>query len=80
MDEEPDRFDRLRNNGRRMREGLHSAFADTPFYVQGNVLSPVLHIKFRSDNTELAEKKLDALVDKVQSIVFIMCSNQIERF
>uniref|UniRef100_A0A1I7ZLI3 Serine palmitoyltransferase 1 n=1 Tax=Steinernema glaseri TaxID=37863 RepID=A0A1I7ZLI3_9BILA len=61
MDEEPERFVRLRANSKAIHEGLRKAFEGTKFYIRGDDLSPLQHVHY-DDNKEIAERKLDALV------------------
>lgn len=65
MDAEPERFERLHASCKALHLGLRKAFIGTKFDVRGCELSPVQHVIYRSDNKETAEKKLDALVDRL---------------
>ncbi|TMS34047.1 hypothetical protein L596_001707 [Steinernema carpocapsae] len=66
MDEEPERFVRLRANSKAIHAGLKKAFEGTKFYVQGDDLSPMQLVQY-DDLKEVAEAKLDALVDDMFS-------------
>lgn len=64
MQAEPERLSRTKELALAAHSGLEEALARTPFYVYGFRENPMKHIGYDGSKEE-AEKKLDALVDKV---------------
>lgn len=65
MNDEPDRFKRLKKNSNFIHSGLKKLLKDTNFIIQGIEISPLKHILYEHENKQFVEEKLDALVEEV---------------
>ncbi|ETN76216.1 hypothetical protein NECAME_11834 [Necator americanus] len=76
--EQPERVQRVQRFAVAVHRGLEAAFEGTNFAVQGVELSPMKHIVY---NGKDAEKKLDALVDKLfdESSIMITRARYLEK-
>ncbi|KAL6736299.1 hypothetical protein Aduo_006667 [Ancylostoma duodenale] len=78
INEQPERVARVQRFAVAVHRGLEAAFEGSNFAVQGVALSPMKHIAYNGDD---AEKKLDALVDRLfnESSIMITRARYLDR-
>uniref|UniRef100_A0AC34F4P3 Aminotransferase class I/classII domain-containing protein n=1 Tax=Panagrolaimus sp. ES5 TaxID=591445 RepID=A0AC34F4P3_9BILA len=82
LQNEPDRFQRLNNNSRRLHYGLKETLKGSSFKVIGDDISPMQHVIFNSadDNTKESCQKLDLLLNEMfdNSSILVTRSHYLE--
>uniref|UniRef100_A0A914YXB4 Serine palmitoyltransferase 1 n=1 Tax=Panagrolaimus superbus TaxID=310955 RepID=A0A914YXB4_9BILA len=81
LQNEPDRFQRLNDNSRRLHNGLKDTFKGTSFKVIGADISPMQHVIYDSNDAKESCQKLDVLLNEMfdNSSILVTRSHYLEK-